>query len=51
MVLKAYDSNNLVMLSDHRPVFAQFEYKIALQAYKPVDYKPLNLSIAASKGV
>ena len=26
--LKSYDSNNLVMLSDHRPVFAQFEYQI-----------------------
>ena len=22
LVLKSYDSNNLVMLSDHRPVFA-----------------------------
>lgn len=29
--LCAYDSNNLVNLSDHRPVFAQFLFKIDLE--------------------
>ena len=30
MGLKGYDSNNLVDISDHRPVFAQFLFKIDL---------------------
>ncbi len=30
--LKGYDSNNLVSLSDHRPVFAQFLLKIDFEA-------------------
>ena len=29
--LKGYDANNLVCLSDHRPVFAQFLLKIDMQ--------------------
>ena len=32
--LKAYDSNNLVNLSDHRPVFAQFLLQIDLESHE-----------------
>jgi len=39
------------MLSDHRPVFAQFEYSIELKEYAPyVPAANFGLSVAASKG-
>lgn len=39
------------MLSDHRPVFAQFEYSIELKEYKPyVPAQNFGLSLAAGKG-
>jgi len=39
------------MLSDHRPVFAQFEYSVELKEYAPyVPARNFGLSLAASKG-
>lgn len=35
LTLDCYDSNNLVCLSDHRPVFAQFTLKYKLEEETP----------------
>lgn len=51
MELKAYDSNNLVSLSDHRPVFAQFLIKVSLsELFKKVttEAHPLTRAVAGN---
>jgi len=47
MVLKSYDSNNLVTLSDHRPVFAQFLIRIDLSELESeCEDAPLSRAVA-----
>lgn len=50
MELKSYDSNNLVSLSDHRPVFAQFLIKVGLSELlkETVEAHPLTRAVAGS---
>ena len=50
--LKSYDSNNLVTKSDHRPVYAQFVYRLDLQNLRTEDeaeQNPILRSVAADK--
>ena len=53
LLLKSYDSNNLVTRSDHRPVYAQFTYKLELSTLESDDehysINPILRSVAADK--
>jgi hypothetical protein len=37
LTLENYDSNNMVKLGDHRPVFGQFLFTFDTEGYKNVD--------------